>query len=79
VEKDGYRDKIRNALAEENIQSQIGTYALHLEPAYKKMKRVGNLENSESLYNNALTLPLHGRLSQEDQERVCNVVKRVLS
>jgi len=79
IEKDGYRDKIRNALAEENIQSQIGTYALHLEPAYKKMKRVGNLENSESLYNNALTLPLHGRLSQEDQERVCNVVKRVLS
>ena len=78
VEKDGYRDKIRNALAEENIQSQIGTYALHLEPAYMNMKKVGNLENSESLFKNALTLPLHGKLSQEDQERVCKIIKNVL-
>jgi len=41
VERDGFRDKIRDALAKENIQSQIGTYALHLEPAYKNMKKVG--------------------------------------
>ena len=79
VEKEGHRDKIRKALADENIQSQIGTYALHLEPAYKNMKRIGNLENSESLYYNALTLPLHGKLSQEDQERVCNIIKKVLN
>ena len=74
VEKEGYRDKIRNALADENIQSQIGTYALHLEPAYKNMKRVGNLENSESLFKNALTLPLHSKLTQEDQEKICKVI-----
>ena len=79
VEKDGYRDKIRNALGEENIQSQIGTYALHLEPAYKNMKKIGDLKNSEKLFKNALTLPLHGKLNQEDQERVCNIIKRVLS
>ncbi len=78
VEKDGYRDKIRNALGDENIQSQIGTYALHLEPAYKNMKRVGNLENSESLYKNALTLPLHGKLTQEDQERICQIISRTI-
>jgi len=79
VEKEGYREKIRNALADENIQSQIGTYALHLEPAYKNMKRVGKLENSESLFKNALTLPLHSKLTQEDQEKICKIISQTLS
>ena len=75
VKKDKHRDKIRNALANENIQSQIGTYALHLEPAYANMKKVGSLENSELLYKNALTLPLHKDLKQEDQELICKIIK----
>ena len=79
VEKDGYRDKIRAALQDENIQSQIGTYALHLEPAYKNFKRVGNLENSEKLFYNALTLPLHKNLTQEDQEKICKIINRTLN
>ena len=79
VEKENYRDKIRNALADENIQSQIGTYALHLEPAYKNMKKVGNLENSTKLFNNALTLPLHKNLTNEDQEKICKIVNDVLN
>ena len=79
VEKEKYRDKIRERLANENIQSQIGTYALHLEPAYKDCKKIGNLENSEKLFNNALTLPLHKDLSQEDQEVVCKIIEQTLT
>ncbi|MEX0861737.1 DegT/DnrJ/EryC1/StrS family aminotransferase [Nitrosopumilus sp.] len=79
VQKDGYRDKIRKALADENIQSQIGTYALHLEPAYKNMKKIGNLENSAKLFNNALTLPLHKNLTQEDQENICKIINKTLN
>jgi len=79
VEKEGYRDKIRNALADENIQSQIGTYALHLEPAYKNFKKIGKLKNSELLFYNALTLPLHKNLTLEDQEKVCKVINLVLN
>lgn len=79
VEKDGFRDKIRKALADENIQSQIGTYALHLEPAYRNMKKVGNLENSTKLFNNALTLPLHKNLTQEDQENICKIINETLN
>ena len=78
VEKDGFRDKIRNALANENIQSQIGTYALHHEPAYKNMKKIGNLENSTKLFYNALTLPLHKNLTQEDQIRICKVIENTI-
>ena len=79
VEKENYRDKIRNALADENIQSQIGTYSLHLEPAYKNMKKVGELENSTKLFYNALTLPLHKNLTNEDQEKICKIINNVLN
>lgn len=78
VEKEGYRDKIRKALADENIQSQIGTYALHLEPAYHNFKKIGKLENSEKLFYNALTLPLHKDLTVEDQERICKIISQTL-
>ena len=78
VEKDGFRDKIREELAKENIQSQIGTYALHLEPAYKDIKRIGELSNSRSLFKNALTLPLHKDLTQEDQEKICKIISNTL-
>jgi dTDP-4-amino-4,6-dideoxygalactose transaminase len=78
VEKEGQRDKIREELAKNNIQSQIGTYALHLEPAYKNMKKVGNLKNSELLFKNALTLPLHKNLTQEDQEKVCQIISDIV-
>ncbi len=79
VEKEGMRDKIRQKLAENNIESQIGTYALHLEPAYQNMKRIGNLKNSEMLFKNALTLPLHNQLTQSDQEAVCQIINSIIS
>lgn len=78
VEKENMRDRIRKALADEDIQSQIGTYALHLEPAYKNTKKIGNLKNSELLFKNALTLPLHHELTQNDQEKICNIINREL-
>lgn len=78
VEKENYRDRIRKALADNGIQSQIGTYSLHLEPAYKNVRKVGNLENSEKLYKNTLALPLHNNLTQEDQETICHIIKETL-
>ncbi|MBC8502584.1 MAG: DegT/DnrJ/EryC1/StrS family aminotransferase [Nitrosopumilus sp.] len=79
VEKEEHRDKIRKALSDENIQSQIGTYALHLEPAYRNMKKIGNLGNSTKLFKNALTLPLHKNLTQEDQENICKIINKTLN
>jgi dTDP-4-amino-4,6-dideoxygalactose transaminase len=79
IEKDGFRDKLREKLAENNIQSQIGTYALHLEPAYRNVKKAGTLRNSELLYRNALTLPLHKNLTDEDQERICKIIDKTLN
>ena len=43
------------------------------------MKKIGNLENSTKLFKNALTLPLHKNLTQEDQIRICNIIKHILN
>jgi len=79
VKKENFRDKIRQELDNHNIESQIGTYSLHLEPAYSNMKKIGDLKNSESLFKNALTLPLHNQLTQEQQEKICKIVKNSLN
>ena len=42
------------------------------------MKKIGNLDNSTKLFNNALTLPLHKKLMVEDQEKICDVIKNTL-
>jgi len=71
------RDKIIKKLARKNIESQIGTYALHCLPAFRKCNRIGKLKNSEFLYKNSITLPLHEELSQNDQVFICKILRSV--
>ena len=78
IEKDGIRDRLRQDLTSKGIETQIGTYALHLEPSYSNIKRSGNLHNSELLFKNLLTLPLHHELTQEDQEYVVTSIKSLM-
>jgi len=78
VEKDGIRDRIRKDLADRNIETQIGTYALHLEPSYLTVRKSGNLKNSELLFSHLLTLPLHHELTDQDQEYVVDSIKTLL-
>jgi len=79
LEKDGVRDGIIQEMRNRNIQTQIGTYALHTQPVFAKVKRVGSLENSFKLFRNLLALPLHYQLTLEDQERVVRELRNVLS
>ena len=74
VEIEGIRDEIIQDLDEKNIETQIGTYALHLQPAFQKMKRIGDLAISEKLYRNLLTLPICHSMTIRDQG---NVVKEI--
>lgn len=76
--KPNLRDKIRKKLALQNVETQIGTYALHCLPAFKKYQKRGNLSNSEFLYKNSISLPLHDEISQADQEFICKVMKESL-
>jgi len=74
----GLRDKIIKKLFQKNIESQIGTYALHCLPAFKKTPKSGMLNNSEFLYKNTISLPLHEELLDKDQDYVCSLIKNVV-
>jgi len=78
ITKTGLRNKIIKKLEENNIESQIGTYALHSLPAFKKIPKKGKLSNSEFLYKNSISLPLHDELSQNEQELICKIIKKNL-
>lgn len=76
ITKMNLRNKIRVNLAKNNIESQIGTYALHCLPAFKNCIKKGNLKNSEFLYKNSLSLPLHNELSLSNQELIYKIIRR---
>ena len=78
VEQTGLRDRLRKDLADKAIETQIGTYALHREPSYRDVRKIGNLGNSELLFSNLLTLPLHHELTDEDQEYVVKTLSSLL-
>jgi len=75
----GDRDKIRAKMAEKNIETQIGTYALHLTKGFENVKRIGSLENSTKLYHHLLSLPMASTLTDEDQKRVVYELKQLIA
>jgi dTDP-4-amino-4,6-dideoxygalactose transaminase len=78
LKHEGHRDNVKSEMRTKNIEVQIGTYALHTQPVFKDLKRVGSLNNSLKLFWNLLTLPLHHELRQEDQERVVSELNNSL-
>ena len=70
----------RNALIiklkELGIETQIATYCLHVQPYFKKTARmIGDLKNSEELFNRSIVLPIHNFLTGEEQEYVVEKLK----
>lgn len=69
--------EIRKLLLKQGIETQVGTFALHLQPAFKHTKKIGDLKNSKLLYETVLTLPLHNEMSKEDQEFVVDKLAKL--
>ncbi|MEM2169171.1 MAG: DegT/DnrJ/EryC1/StrS family aminotransferase [Candidatus Bathyarchaeia archaeon] len=78
IEKEGARDEIIVNLRKKNIETQIGTYALHLQPSYKGVKKIGKLERAEKLYRNLLALPMCHSMTREDQEYIISELQSSL-
>jgi len=78
IKKEGVRDKIINDLRKKNIETQIGTYALHLQPSFERVKKIGKLERAEKLYKNLLTLPMCHSMTKKDQEYVISEIENLL-
>jgi len=78
IEEEGVRDKIIQDLRKKNIETQIGTYALHLQPSFERVKKIGKLERAEKLYKNLLTLPMCHSMTKKDQEYVISEIENLL-
>ena len=72
-----HRDQVLARMREKGIEVQIGTFALHLQPAYSHMQQ-GSLEHSRFWRESSLALPLYGSLSLEDQEFIVGCLKEIL-
>ncbi|HEU6445725.1 MAG TPA: DegT/DnrJ/EryC1/StrS family aminotransferase [Gaiellaceae bacterium] len=70
------RDEALEVLAEAGIQAQIGTYALHRLAAYGDQ---GSFPGADVAFERALALPFHNRLSEDDLDRIAEVLTRVVS
>lgn len=76
---DGARDRLLNDLRERNIQTQIGTYSLHVQPSFSDVRRIGSLETSKMLFDNLLALPMSHYMTDEDQQTVVSALGELLS
>ena len=67
------RDRVLAGMREKGIEVQIGTYALHLQPAFAGNPLcvfAGTLTGSHSAFQRCLALPLYHELTAADQARV---------
>ncbi|MFA6127009.1 MAG: DegT/DnrJ/EryC1/StrS aminotransferase family protein [Bacteroidales bacterium] len=71
------RDKIMNTLRQQGLEVQIGTYALHMHPAFQNAQSFthsGDFKGSIASFNHCLTLPLFHDLSETEQDYLINKV-----
>jgi perosamine synthetase len=75
------RDSVIRALAEQGIETTLGTYALHAEPYFARSlgHRPGDMPNSWAAYRRTLTLPLYPQMDDATQARVAEALQGALA
>ncbi|MFX1487447.1 MAG: DegT/DnrJ/EryC1/StrS family aminotransferase [Promethearchaeota archaeon] len=81
IKKERMRDMLIERLGERDIETGIGTYALHVQPCYMKHKDLirMDLTSSGKAYRNTLALPLYNYMKEEDQDYVCSNLESLLA
>ena len=73
-----HREKLRLALAEENIEARPVWKPMHLQPIFKDCVVYGGAV-SERLFENGLCLPSGSNLIESELDRVVETVRRVIN
>ncbi|RCV62774.1 dTDP-4-amino-4,6-dideoxygalactose transaminase [Methanophagales archaeon] len=63
IDKAINRNKLIDALTKKGVQTQIGTYASHIQPVYNSTDKC---PNSLDIFNRSLALPMYYMLKEED-------------
>ncbi len=70
------RRQIFNELREEGIGVNVHYIPIHTQPYYKKLGySEGCLPNSESYYNNAISIPLYNALLTKEQDKIIMLLR----
>ncbi|MCX6386224.1 MAG: DegT/DnrJ/EryC1/StrS family aminotransferase [Solirubrobacterales bacterium] len=74
------RDRLVMALRERDVESTLGTYAMHAEPAFQRatVTLAGTLATSADLAARTLALPLHQGMSQDDLTTVAAALSQAI-
>ncbi|AKV01164.1 Lipopolysaccharide biosynthesis protein RffA [Labilithrix luteola] len=78
VDSGATRDAILQALAAEDIEARPVWKPMHLQPVFADCPRYGG-EVAEDLFTRGICLPSSSSLTIEDQQRVIDVVSRVVT
>jgi perosamine synthetase len=70
------RDEALEALREQGIEAQIGTYALHRLSAYAGG---GSFPGADRAFERALALPFHSRLGERELDQVTEALDKLVS
>ncbi len=74
------RRHLYDALLLAGVQSQVHYIPIHTQPYYRQLGfRDGDFPAAEHYYEGALTLPLFFDLSESDQDRVVDVVRKAVA
>jgi dTDP-4-amino-4,6-dideoxygalactose transaminase len=71
-----HRDRVLAGLRAQGIEAQIGTYSLPLLGAYRG---AGAFPGAQRVFERALALPFHTRLSDDDLDRVAGALDKLVS
>jgi perosamine synthetase len=73
------RDEVAQALRDQGIGTGVHyPRPIHKQPAFEELLGVQSLPVSEEIAERILSLPVHPHLTQEDLERICTAVERVV-
>ena len=73
------RDQIIEKLEDMNIETQIGTYSLHMHKAFSDNSKCiiyGEMPGSRYAFDHCLTLPLYHDMTDKDQKRVVSELRK---
>lgn len=66
------------ALEKENIESRPIWKPMHMQPYFKEYDYIGS-DVSEKLFENGVCLPSDTKMTEEDLERICKIIKELWS
>ena len=69
---------VMQALLDAGVSSRRGIMCSHREPAYSEFPLKHPLPNSEAAQDHCIILPLYFQMTEEDQERVAEALKKAL-